>query len=333
MRRLSIIPALALILVMSDSLFAQSNTIRGKVRETNGRTVNNAIVELRLNGGAMIGQAVTRNDGDFTFANLVPDEYEIWVTVAGYEPVVQRIRFNHAPSERFTEVLNVEVAIRPRSDPSQPSPSINFAQDVPKAARAAYEKALIRLREGKSDEAVALLREAVSIFGDYFNALLALGGELYRIGKYQDALESLERARQVNDRESMVYHLFGLVMIKQQKFAVAEYAFREATRLNAINPATHFGRALALIELAFRNSDTRQRDADLAEAEKELAASFELSGKRMTSVHLQRARIYERRGNKEAAVRELESYLKAEPDAKDAGAIRDAILQLKEGKK
>jgi regulator of sirC expression with transglutaminase-like and TPR domain len=53
----------------------------------------------------------------------------------------------------------------------------------------------------------------------------------------------------------------------------------------------------------------------------------------MTSVHLQRARIYERRGDKEAAVRELESYLKAEPDAKDAGAIRDAILKLKEGKK
>jgi tetratricopeptide (TPR) repeat protein len=333
MRRRSIFPALALIPMMAASLFAQSNTIRGKVRANNGRTVNNAIVELRLTGGAMIGQAVTRNDGDFTFANLAPDEYEIWVTVAGFEPVVQRVRFNHPPSERFTEVLNVEVAIRPRSDPSPAAPSVNFAQDVPKSARVAYEKALTRLRDGKSDEAISLLREAVAIFGDYFNALLTLGGELYRTGKYQAALESLERARQVNDREGAVYHLFGLVMIKQQKFAVAEYAFREAVRLNANNPAAHFGRALALIELAFRSADTKQRDADLAEAEKELTSSLEMSGKRMTAVYLQRARIHERRGDKEAAVRELESYLKAEPDAKDASAVREAIIKLKDGKK
>ncbi|HET9529829.1 MAG TPA: carboxypeptidase regulatory-like domain-containing protein [Blastocatellia bacterium] len=333
MRMQRLFPAFVLILLMAATLSAQNNTIRGKVRSTNGRTVNNAIVELRQTGGAMIGQAVTRNDGDFTFANLPPDEYEISITVAGFEPVVQRVRFNHPPSERFNEVLNIEIPIRPLRDPSVPTPSTNFVQDVPKAARDAYEKAMSRLREGKSGEAVFLLREAIGIFGDYFNALLALGNELYRTGKYQDALETLERARQVNDRESAVYHLFGLVMIKQQKFAVAEYAFREAVRLNSNNPAARFGRALSLIELAFRNADVAQRNADMAEAEKELKEAWELSGKRMTAIYLQRARIYERRGEKEAAARELESYLKAEPDSKDASAIRQAILKLREAKK
>jgi tetratricopeptide (TPR) repeat protein len=333
MQRRSLLPVLAVILFAAANVYAQNNTIRGKVRSTNGRTVNNAIVELRVGGGAMIAQTVTRNDGDFAFSNLVPDEYEVSILIAGYEPAAQIVRFNHAPADRFSEVLNIEVMIRPRPDPAVPAAGTNFVQDVPKAARAAYEKALTRLREGKSGEAITLLREAIAIFDDYFNALLTLGGELYRTGKYQDALESLERARQVNDRDATVYHLFGLVMLKQQKFTVAEYAFRESVGLNANNPAARFGRALALIELAFRNQDARQRDADLAEAEKELGQAWELSGKRMTSVYLQRARILERRGEKEAAARELESYLKAEPDAKDSAAIREAISKLRGEKK
>ncbi|HWP42355.1 MAG TPA: tetratricopeptide repeat protein, partial [Blastocatellia bacterium] len=208
-----------------------------------------------------------------------------------------------------------------------------FAQDVPKAARAAFEKALTHLREGKSNEAITLLREAIAVFNDYFDALLTLGGEYYRVGKYQEAVEALERARQVNDRDALVYHLFGLVMVKQQKFTVAEYAFRESVRLNANNPSARFGRALALIELAFRNKDAGQRDADLAEAEKELDQAWELSGKRMNDVYLQRARIFERRGQKEAAARELESYLKAEPGAKNVEAIRAAILKLRDARK
>ena len=37
---------------------------------------------------------------------------------------------------------------------------------------------------------------------------------------------------QINDRNGAAYHWFGLVMIRQQKFRVAEYAFRcEAIRL------------------------------------------------------------------------------------------------------
>ena len=53
----------------------------------------------------------------------------------------------------------------------------------------------------------------------------------------------------------------------------------------------------------------------------------------MTYVYRQRARIHERRGNKEAAARDLENYLKAEPEAKNAEAIRHAIAKLRGEKK
>ena len=333
MRSQILLSALALVLLSGLTASAQSSMIRGKVRTSDGTTINNAIVELRVGGGGMIAQTVTRNDGDFAFSNLASGEYEVAVTLAGYEPAVQMARFSQNERMNFSETLNIEVTIRPKANTALAPPGTHFAQDVPKPAREAYDKGMAKLREGKSDEGIALLREATTNFNDYFDAHFAIGKELYRAGKYGDALESLERARQINDRQDTVYYLFGLVMLKQQKFAIAEYAFREATRLNANNATTRFYHGVALIELSGRTSDAKQSAADLNNAEKELSLAWEMSEKRLNEVYLQRARVYERRGNKEAAVRELESYLKAEPEAKNAAAIRIAITHLRGEKK
>ncbi|HEV8482089.1 MAG TPA: carboxypeptidase regulatory-like domain-containing protein [Blastocatellia bacterium] len=330
MRGRTLFSSLSILLLFAGAAAAQNNTIRGKVRSTNGITINNAIVELRQLGGGSTGQTVTRNDGDFAFSGLEPAEYEIAVTIAGYEPAVQLARFSLRDRMDFHEVLNVEVILRAKQEVGVlAAPGTNFVQDVPKPARAAFEKGLAKLREAKSDEAIALLREATSLFNDYFNAHFQLGAELYRRGKLDDALHALERARQINDRDGAVFHWFGLVMVKQQKFGVAEYAFGEAVRLNATDTASHFYHGLMLIELAKQMGDKTQRTAELARAEQEMTRAWELSEKRLTGVYRQRARICEMRGDREAAARELESYLKAEPNAKDVDAVREMITRLR----
>jgi tetratricopeptide (TPR) repeat protein len=268
----------------------------------------------------MISQTVTRNDGDFAFSNLAPGEYEVAVTIAGYDPVVQMARFSQNDRMNFSEVLNIEVIIRPKKETTLSAPGTNFAQDVPKSARAAYERAMSRFREGKSEEGVIALREAIATFNDYFDAYYALGKELFREGKD-------------DDRQDAVFYMFGLVMMKQRKFVVAEYAFREATRLNPNNVASRFYHGQALIEIALRESDQRQRALDLTTADQELTHAWETSEKHLNAVYLQRARLHELRGEKEAAARDLESFLKAEPEAKNAAAIREAISKLRSATK
>jgi tetratricopeptide (TPR) repeat protein len=328
MNRRSLFSALALVLALSTTALAQRSMIRGKVHAPNNSPLNNAIVELRVGGGGMIGQAVTRNEGDFEFTGLQPGEYEIAVTASGFEPTVQIVRFSNTEKMNFMEVLNVEIIVRPKADAPLSAPSTYFAQDVPKLARAAYDKAIAKLREGKSEEGMALLHEATATFNEYFDAHFMLGKELFRAGRDNDALEELERARQINDKQDALYQMFGLVMLKQKKFNLAQRIFREAISINANNTAAHYYRGMALIELAIREGDN-ERVADLNEAEKELERAWELSDKRLNDVYLQRARIYERRGNKDAAAHELEQYLKAEPDAKNAAAIRQAITALR----
>jgi Tfp pilus assembly protein PilF len=324
--------ALALTLVFAAAASAQRSMIRGKVRTPNGNPVNNAIVELRIGGSAMIGQTVTRNDGDFAFNGLEPGEYEVAVAMAGYQPAAQAVRFENTEGMKFMQVVNVEIIIRPKSEAAPALPTTLFAQDVPKAARAAYEKAITKLRDGKPAEAVDLLRAAIAEFSDYFDAHFVLGQEMFRAGQDNEALEELERARQINDRQDAIYHLFGLIMFRQKKYALAQRAFREAETLKPNNPAPYFHRGMALIELAIREGG-EQRDGDFKEAEHELDRAWELSDQHMNEVRLQRARIYERRGDKTAAVRELEAYLKAEPEAKNAAAIKEAIAKMRGAKK
>jgi len=63
-------------------------------------------------------------------------------------------------------------------------------------------------------------------------------------------------------------------------------------------------------------------------AEKSLTQAFELSGKKLAAVHLQLARLYEKKGRAGAAD-ELDKYLKMAPDDKKADAIRAAIKTLR----
>lgn len=326
--------ALIVLLLLPITALSQNGMIAGKVRASGGVAIVNALVELRESGGSLVGQVLTRNDGDFTFAQLAPREYQIIVTAEGYAPgkEVAQIRgaIRPLPTGVINEVVTVEIVLEPRTDSSLAAPGIAFVQDVPKPARAAYSKAVSKLAEGKSDEGISLLREAISEFDDYFDAHLTLGAEYYRRGRDNEALETLERARQINGREAAVYYTFGLVMARQQKFQAAEYAFGKASDLKSTHVGSHFNHAVALIELALRASDPEQKKSKLADADRELDRAWELSNKRLSAVLFQRARIYQERGDRESAANELESYLKAEPEAKNAASIKAAIKKLRE---
>jgi tetratricopeptide (TPR) repeat protein len=316
---------------------AQNSMIRGKVYGSNGVALTNALVELRSFAG-LAGQVLTRNDGDFQFANLSGGDYQILVIMSGYEPGKESVQLRGGslkalPADINNEVVTVDITLRPNPEAALAAPGTSFVQEVPKAARAAYSKGVAKIREGKSDEGIALLREATVEFEEYFDAHFVLGSEYYRRGKNAEALEALERARKINDREAAVYYTFGMVMLRQQKFRTAEYAFAKAVELSATHVASHFNHALSLIELSLRTADADQVKANLAAAERELDSAWELSGKKLSPVLLQRARIHQERGDKEAAARELESYLKAEPDAKNSPALKAAIVKLREKKK
>jgi tetratricopeptide (TPR) repeat protein len=331
--------AVAIVLLLTAAAAAraqQGHTIRGKVHNAQGLSLSHVSVDLQTGTGSLISQTVTNNEGDFFFSELSGNSYLVIVSSPDYNGASERVDFvRKVGADEPGEIRLVDITLMPKSAPRAAAPGTTFVQDVPQAALTALTRALRLSKEGKGELALALMREALKIFPDYFDARFALGNEMVKAGRLGEAIAELEQARRINPKDARVYEAFGLVMMQQQKYAVAAAVFAEAARLNPLNPQPQLLRAMALIEYAAQLSsanatpDNAERNRALAEAENNLARAFELSGQKMLGVYLQRARIYEKRGELLRAAAELEHYLQANPVAVNAGEIRQAIRKLR----
>jgi tetratricopeptide (TPR) repeat protein len=317
----------------------QGNTIRGKVRDSSGKNVSSIIVDLQTGNGLPINQVVTSNEGDFFFTGLMDTSYSIVISNANYDTVNERIEFYVRPGNNNPgEMRPVEITLVPKGGARTPTAGIVFTQPVPPSARDALVRAMRLSKEVKREEAVAAMREAIKIYPDYFDAHYALGNEFVLMNRLGEAIAEFEEARRVNPKDHRVYQSFGIIMMTQKKYAVAAAAFAEAFRLSPNDPEILLRRATALIDLASTMNSSQakeassERDRTLDIAEKELTRAYELSGRKLASVYLQRARLYEKKGDKARAADELEKYLKMVPDEKNAESFREAIRKLRSGK-
>jgi tetratricopeptide (TPR) repeat protein len=329
-------PATLLLLVLffacgADAL-AQGHSIRGKVRTSAGTSVPRVTVSLESGNGALIDQTVANNEGDFYFANLSDTSYLVTISTPDHNPASERVEFvrSIAPGEPG-ETRTIEITLAGRGGVRPPRAGLNFVQNVPRAARAAYESSLKLAKEGRAPESLAALQEAVRLFPDYFDARFLLANEYVKQGKLPDAITELNEAQRINPKDDRVWHAFGGVLMQQRKFAVAARVFAEAARLSPNDAQYLLLQATALIEQSALVDPGKadERNYALSEAEKALARADGLSERKLAAVHLQRARLYERRGDRARAADELERYLRQSPDLKNAAAIREAIKTLR----
>ncbi len=242
------------------------------------------------------------------------------------------VEIETGPGERRT----VQITLTPKGgNITIPSNRVVSGQNVPKAAREALERAIKLAKENKSPEAVTAMKESIKAFPDYFEAHLLLGGEYLKLGRLDDAIAEFEQARKINAKDDRVYRGFGQVLMIQKKYALASQVLGEAARLSPSDPGILLMRATALIEhaIAINPSASKEaaaeRESAFGMAEKSLAQAFELSGKKLATVHLQLARLYEKKGDRARAADELDNYLKMAPDDKRADAFRAAIKTLR----
>lgn len=330
--------AIALLACAASIAHGQGHTIRGKVRNSSGVNMSQITVSLESGNGGLINQTVTNNEGDFYFGGLSDTSYVITISAPDYNPISERVEFvrNIGPRDPG-EMRTVEITLVRKSFHS-PRAGLTFAQNVPRAAQTSYESALKLSKQGKKEEAIAALQEAIRIFPDYFNAHFALGSEFMKAGKHDEAIAQLDEARRINPRDDRTYELFGLVLMQQKKYAVAAAVFAEASRLNALDPQYPLMRGIALIEHAASiypaasKNLAAERSSVLSDAEKDLARAYELSNRKLSIVHLHLARVYEKQGDRSRAAGELEEYLKENPNAQNAGTIRDGIKKLRSQK-
>jgi tetratricopeptide (TPR) repeat protein len=209
-------------------------------------------------------------------------------------------------------------------------------QNVPAAARGAFDRAITLSKAGKGQLAKVFLEEALKIYPDYFDAHLALGNELFKVGRLTEAMLEFEKARSLNPKDDQVYLSVGLVMMQQKKYDLAASIFADASLLNPREPIHRLMRGIALIRQAagvnttFVKNSAAEREALYRQAEQALTEAFDLSGHRLPEVYLYRALIYEKRGERARSADELEQYLQVNAGASNAQEIREAIRKLRD---
>jgi tetratricopeptide (TPR) repeat protein len=343
MKRLSCfwLTSFLLLFFATASAFAQgSHTLQGKVITPNGSAPVQPIKVTLTLSGRRIYESFTDLAGNFSFSGLKNGTYELTAEGDGVSFETTSVHadvtaFGGAP-QSFTQ----NIQLRPKPTGATPRPGVvsAFKQDIPKAARETFERAKKMADQGKAELALSLMREAIKLFSEYFEAHLELGNELLQTGNLEEAIKELDQARQINPNDDRTYQSFGLVLMKQQKYPIAVGVFAEASRLNPSNPMNPLMRAIALIHQASTIEPTQSatarsdREFLLGRAEVALTQAAELSGKKLTADHLSLAMFYEMKGERARAADELEQYLRKNPNLKNADTIRAAIKKLRDAK-
>lgn len=331
--------SLVLLFFAIGSASAQGvHTLQGKVIMPNGMApVQPVRVALTYNG-RHIYETFTDLGGHFSFSGLSKGSYELTAEGDGNTFETTSVNAEVAAFGAAPQLFTQNIQLRPKQS-NAPAPRATvvsaFNQDIPKAARETLDRAKKMASQGKAELALSLMREAINLFPDYFEAHLEMGNELLQTGHLEEAITELDKARKINPNDDRAYFSFGLVLMQQKNYAIAIAVFAEAARLNPTNPVNPLMRGIALIHQASTidlgaSEAAADREFILKRAEVALGQAFELSGKKLTADYLTLAMFYEMKGERTRAADELEQYLQKNPGAKNADAIRQAIKRLRD---
>jgi tetratricopeptide (TPR) repeat protein len=310
-----------------NSVAQGRNTINGIIIDTSRQPVNRIRVELLDEVETLIATTYTDPGGRYNFNNLTQGNFVVRVVSLG-EYVAQSVRvqlYYAGGSGAHNEQVNF--VLKTLSESKPPSAAANagviFVQNIPEEAQQAYERAVSTLDRGPDKETgIAQLKEAISLFPNYYLALERLGAEYVKREQYDPAREALSKAIEVNPNGALSHYALGVAQVKLRQYTEAINSLRRSLTLapNSPNsPSTNYYLGLALVK-------TEKID----EAEAVLKRAYEQGAKRIPSdVHMHLAQIYSNSKRYKEAADELEIFLKETPNARDTESIKNIIKQLR----
>lgn len=302
------------------------NTINGFVFDSQRRPVAQVYIELQNDVYSTLARTKTNDSGRFSFGGLSAGRFYIRVLPYGtnLEEQTQEVEIVNfiAPGRSVSENVQKDFHLRVRrndADSRAVTDSV-FVQDVPEQARKSYQKAVAELDDKKVESGIAELKNALKLFPDYYSALERLGNEFIKQQKYREAQEVFKRAVAVNSRSYSGWYGLGYASYGLRE---SETAVEAAEKAVSLNP--NAVEALLILGISQRQGKLYDK------AEKSLKRADKLAQGKSADVHWNLALLYAHNFNrfKEAADK-LELFLKAEPKAENAEAIKKLIKQFRE---
>lgn len=312
--------------------FQGRNRIAGMVFNEEGRPVSETYVELLSDLDTTISQVRTTSSGRFEFLGLSEGRYKLRVRAFGtdYLPQVQEVilaNVSAAGGGTGGEVKQVDIYLRLRPEVMAGpfyAPGTVFAQEVPEEAKKLFQEGVSELRAKKEAEGFESLKRALELFPNYYDALDRLGGEYAVRGNqerryFEAARVLLAKAVEVNPKSFSSTFGLGFAQYNLGLTKESVESLQRAVNLYGKSPSAHLWLGIA-----------QRRAGKPEQAEASLKRADALSNGKEPDAHWQLANLYNEQKRYAEAAAELEKFLKARPDARDADKIKQMIVQLKQ---
>ncbi len=304
----------------APSMESAPGSIRGRVVLPDGAPASEA---FRITLSVMRGtQAVAYTDqqGQFEFRGLTPGEYALEAEGGDrrrFDVTRETVQvFRGTPS-------NVTLTLKEKTESTSvkgaSSVSVaEIAQNIPSRARDEFDRGSKAAKEGKKTEAIAHLRKAIDIYPDFLIARNDLGALLLESGNLDEAEQELRRAVILDPKAFNPKVNLGIVLVKKHEFAEAVLVLDQGTSLNPTSPLARLYLGMALI--AIENFDR---------AETELKTAYEFGGREYALALFNLGQLYLQKGERGAALKSFELYLRDAPNAENSIEARKLIVMLR----
>jgi Flp pilus assembly protein TadD len=294
------------------ALLAQERSdhiITGNVREEGSNDPIPAVtLEISQSGSQAQAQVMSGMDGGFVFRGLQEGDYVITAKKNGFDTasVTGSVVRTGGPEVTITLRRTAAAGVHPGG------PISTHQLQVPKKARAAYEKGYTLLAEkNKPAESIPAFEKAVKEYPSYYEAYTELGIANNHVGKVPEAEASFKKAVELSDG-TFLQPLYLLADLNNShgKYQEAEPFARQAIALDSSAWNGFFELARSLLGLK-----------RISEAETSAVQARDLSPQ-TPQIYLILANIHALQQKYPAAVQDLDAYLKLVPDSQNNESVR-----------
>ena len=319
-------PVFLILLYFSSNAYSIApnmvNRVEGHVYDPNRNPIENVRVELLNDVESTFGSTKTITSGRFSFVGMPDGRYSVRVLPFGTNFIAQtqEVQLTNTTNIK-NDVEYVEIYLtydkRLRGASVDSAPEVLFVQDISLDARNLYNDGADDLKEGRTT-GTAKLEKALEISPKYFDALSLLGRHYILEKNYEKGYPYLLRAIDINPRSFSCYFRLGYAFYQLKQYPAA----LQAARASAILSPSSFD-AQSLYGTVARIS------GNYDEAEKALQRANTLANNKNSDTHMQLALLFNHLNKNQAAIDELQIFLKLEPKTPDKAKIEALIVKLK----
>jgi Flp pilus assembly protein TadD len=283
---------------------AQMNGLRGQIYLPNGSPIQKVTrFTLTTDNGMRTEIYFTDSNGRISVLPAPAGLYKITVESDGetYETTSAQFDAKYAGNQVIVTLLPLKA-----KTPALPPGEINVNEvdkKVSPKARESYNAALALIQTNQLQQAIAPLKQAISLQKDYFQAHNDLGVVYMKLDKLPEAEEMLRQAIKLNDKVYLPQLNLGVVLNKQSNFKEATEVLVKLQRRYPDLTKVHVPLVEALIG-----------SQDWAGAEAEIKKALTLADADQVDLKVKMGMVEIRQGKFEPAIAVLREAIKAEPD-------------------